>query len=66
MVTLIIAVYIFCWLPYWSFQLYIILAAPINFPQSVIFLYSFFTILSLINGQWSKLGLVLMVDFWSI
>lgn len=33
MVTLIIAVYIICWLPYWSFQLYIIASGHFVLPE---------------------------------
>lgn len=50
LVTLIIAVYILCWLPYWAFQLFVIHSAALNLPPWVIFLFTFFTLLSYANS----------------
>ena len=48
LVTLIIVVYIFCWLPYWAFQLHLINS---NSGRPVIILYQCFTVLSYANSM---------------
>ena len=51
LVTLIIAVFIVCWLPYWVFQLYVLYVEPEDLPKWVITLYSFFSLLSYSNSM---------------
>lgn len=50
LVTMIIAVYIICWLPYWAFQFHLILPGVFIFPWKV-YMFQVFTILSYANSM---------------
>ncbi|KAK2192215.1 hypothetical protein NP493_37g12041 [Ridgeia piscesae] len=51
LVTLIIAVYIVCWLPYWAFQIHLIVSATVRIARWQVNLFQVFTMLSYANSM---------------
>ncbi|KAK2176187.1 hypothetical protein NP493_677g02077 [Ridgeia piscesae] len=51
LVTLIIAVYIVCWLPYWAFQIHLIASGGIRVARWHVHMFQVFTLLSYANSM---------------